>query len=59
MGLRGTIAPFAAATLLTAFAPQSVMLFAMGLMVVGLFVMQRAVRLALIATAPLADAVPA
>jgi MFS family permease len=47
MGVRGTIAPFAASTLLTLFAPQSVMLFAMGLMVIGLFVMDRAVRIAL------------
>ncbi len=47
MGLRGTIAPFAASTLLTLVAPQSVMVFAMGLMVVGVFVMDRAVRIAL------------
>ncbi len=47
MGLRGTIAPFVASSLLTAFAPRYVMLFAMGLMVIGLLVMQRAVRIAL------------
>ena len=47
MGLRGTIAPFVASSLLTAFAPRDVMLFAMGLMVIGLLVMQRAVRIAL------------
>ena len=44
MGIRGTVAPFAASTLLTMFAPQSVMLLAMGLMVVGLIVMDRAVK---------------
>ena len=47
MGLRGTVAPFIASFLLTAFAPQSVLVFAMGLMAIGLLVMQRAVRLAL------------
>ena len=47
MGLRGTIAPFAASALLTVFAPQLVMLFAMGLMIAGLLVMRWAVRLAL------------
>jgi len=59
MGLRGTVAPFAAATLLTVFAPQSVLLFAMGLMVVGLFVMQRAVRLALAMAHPGVEVMPA
>ena len=59
MGLRGTIAPFAASALLTAFAPQSVMLFAMGLMVIGLFAMQRAVRIALAPPKPALDGVPA
>ena len=59
MGLRGTIAPFAASALLTAFAPQSVMLFAMGLMVIGLFAMQRAVRIALATPKPALDGVPA
>ena len=44
MGIRGTIAPFAAAALLTAFSPQMVMIGAMGLMVAGLVVMARAVR---------------
>ena len=44
MGLRGTIAPFAAAAFLSAFTPQTVMVFAMGLMVVGLVIMDRVVR---------------
>ena len=44
MGLRGTIAPFAAAAFLSSFAPQTVMVFAMGLMVVGLVIMDRVVR---------------
>jgi MFS family permease len=44
MGMRGTIAPFAAAALLSTYAPQTVMLFAMGLMVVGLVIMDRVVR---------------
>jgi MFS family permease len=46
MGVRGTIAPFAASALLTAFSPQMVMVGAMGLMVAGLVVMDRAVRAA-------------
>ena len=54
MGMRGTIAPFAASALLTVFPAQSVMVFAMGLMVVGLVVMGRAVRHA---TAPPPQAV--
>ena len=49
MGIRGTIAPFAASALLTAFSPQAVMVGAIGLMVAGLVVMDRAVRAA---TAP-------
>lgn len=49
MGMRGTIAPFAASALLTVFPAQGVMVFAMGLMAVGLVVMGRAVRYA---TAP-------
>ena len=44
MGMRGTIAPFAAAAFLAAYAPQTVMIFAMGLMVVGLVIMDRVVR---------------
>ena len=44
MGLRGTIAPFAAAAFLSSFTPQTVMVFAMGLMVVGLVIMDRVVR---------------
>lgn len=59
MGLRGTIAPFAAATLLTLFAPRSVMLFAMGLMIIGLAVMHRAVRLAIAAPEHRLEAAPA
>jgi len=55
MGIRGTLAPFAASTLLTVFAPQSVMLFAMGLMVVGLIVIHRAVRLALAPPGPVLE----
>jgi len=52
MGIRGTIAPFAAAALLTTFPAQTVMVFAMVLMVSGLVVMDRAVRAA--TTAPVA-----
>ena len=59
MGLRGTIAPFAASTLLTVVAPQSVMVFAMGLMVIGVLVMERAVRLALAPPQPILEVVPA
>ena len=59
MGLRGTIAPFAASTLLTRFSTQSVMVFAMGLMVAGLVVMDRAVRLATAKPAAVLEAVPA
>lgn len=59
MGLRGTIAPFAASTLLTVFAPQSVMIFAMGLMVIGLFVMDRAVRIALAPPKQVLEVAPA
>jgi hypothetical protein len=44
MGVRGTIAPFAASALLGAFSPQVVMIGAMGLMVAGLVIMDRAVR---------------
>ena len=44
MGIRGTIAPFAASALLGAFSPQMVMVGAMGLMVAGLVIMDRAVR---------------
>ncbi len=59
MGLRGTIAPFAASTLLTLFAPQSVMVFAMGLMLIGVFVMDRAVRIALAPPKPVLEVAPA
>ncbi len=44
MGMRGTVAPFAAAALLSSFAPQTVMVFAMGLMALGLVIMDRVVR---------------
>ena len=44
MGVRGTIAPFAAAVFLSAYAPKMVMVFAMGLMIVGLAIMYRVVR---------------
>jgi MFS family permease len=44
MGMRGTIAPFAASALLGAFTPQVVMVGAMGLMVAGLVIMDRTVR---------------
>ncbi len=59
MGLRGTIAPFAASTLLTLFAPQSVMVFAMGLMLIGVLVMGRAVRIALAPPRPVLEVSPA
>ena len=59
MGLRGTIAPFAASTLLTLFAPRSVMLFAMGLMAIGIVVMYRAVRIALATPTPGFEVTPA
>jgi MFS family permease len=59
MGLRGTVAPFAAATLLTMFAPQPVMLFAMGLMLIGVLVMGRAVRIALAPPKPVLEVAPA
>ena len=44
MGMRGTIAPFAASALLASLSPQTVMVFAIGLMVAGLVIMDRAVR---------------
>jgi hypothetical protein len=59
MGVRGTIAPFAASALLTAFPTQTVMVFAMGLMVAGLVVMDRAVRLAAAPSTPVLEALPA
>jgi MFS family permease len=58
MGIRGTIAPFAGAALLSVYAPQTVMLFAMGLMVVGLVIMDRVVR-GLAAPAPVLEVAPA
>ena len=59
MGLRGTIAPFAASTLLTLFAPRSVMVFAMGLMFIGVLVMDRAVRIALAPPESILEVAPA
>jgi len=59
MGLRGTIAPFAASALLTMFSAQTVMVFAMGLMVAGLVVLDRAVRFATARPAPVLEATPA
>ncbi|MDQ6858667.1 MAG: MFS transporter [Chloroflexota bacterium] len=59
MGVRGTIAPFAASALLVAFPAQTVMVFAMGLMVAGLVVMDRAVRLATVQPSRVLEAVPA
>jgi MFS family permease len=59
MGVRGTIAPFAASALLTMFPAQTVLLFSMGLMVAGLVVMARAVRLATAVPAPALEVVPA
>ena len=58
MGLRGTIAPFAAAAFLSSFTPQTVMVFAMGLMVVGLVIMDRVVR-GVAEPEPVLEAVPA
>jgi MFS family permease len=46
MGVRGTIAPFAASALLTLFPAQTVVVLAMVLMIAGLVVMDRAVRFA-------------
>jgi hypothetical protein len=59
MGIRGTIAPFAASALLPAFSPQMVMIGAMGLMVAGLVVMDRAVRRATAERPPVLEVVPA
>lgn len=58
MGVRGTIAPFAASALLAVFSAQMVMVFAMGLMAVGLVVMHRAVRRAT-APVPFLEVAPA
>ena len=58
MGMRGTIAPFAAAAFLSAYAPQTVMIVAMGLMVVGLVIMDRVVR-GVAAPAPVLEVAPA
>ncbi len=58
MGVRGTIAPFAAAAFLSEYAPQTVMIVAMGFMVIGLVIMDRVVR-GVAAPAPLLEVVPA
>ena len=58
MGMRGTIAPFAASALLAGYAPQTVLVFAMGLMVVGLVIMDRVVR-GVAAPEPLLEVAPA
>jgi MFS family permease len=59
MGIRGTIAPFAASALLGAFSPQIVMVGAMGLMVAGLVIMDRAVRSIHAESHPALEVVPA
>lgn len=59
MGVRGTIAPFAASALLTVFPAQTVMVLAMVLMVAGLVVMDRAVRFATAEPARVFEVAPA
>jgi MFS family permease len=59
MGVRGTIAPFAASALLTLFPAQTVVVLAMGLMVAGLVVMDRAVRFATAEPARVLEVAPA
>ena len=59
MGFRGTIAPFAASALLSVFAPQTVMVVAIAVMVVGLVIMERVVREVVAEPRPVIDAVPA
>lgn len=59
MGMRGTVAPFAASAMLTLFPAQTVMVFAMGLMIAGLVVMDRAVRSATATELPLLEVAPA
>ena len=59
MGVRGTVAPFAASALRTLFPAQTVMVFAMGLMVAGLVVMDRAVRSATAEPMPVLEVAPA
>ena len=59
MGLRGTLAPFAASALLGVFSPQVVMAGAAVLMIVGVIVMDRAVRGATAPAAPALEVAPA
>ena len=59
MGVRGTIAPFAASALLTLFPAQTVVVLAMALMVAGLVVMDRAVRFATAEPARILEVAPA
>ena len=59
MGVRGTIAPFAASALLTLFPAQTVVVLAMALMVAGLVVMDRAVRFATAEPARVLEVAPA
>ena len=59
MGMRGTVAPFAASALLTLFPAQTVMVLAMALMVAGLVVMDRAVRSATAEPLPVLEVAPA
>ena len=59
MGVRGTIAPFAASALLTLFPAQTVVVLAMVLMVAGLVVMDRAVRFAIAEPARILEVAPA
>ncbi len=58
MGIRGTIAPFAAAAFLSAYTPQTVMIVAMGFMVIGLVIMDRVVR-GVAAPVPILEVAPA
>ena len=44
LGIRGTLAPFAASTLLAQYSPQAVLIFSLGFMVVGAVIMFGAVR---------------
>lgn len=61
LGVRGSIAPFVASALLAALAPRGVLVIGVGLMVVGLYVMSRAVRMPapVLEVAPAAPAAPA
>lgn len=61
LGVRGSIAPFVASALLATLAPRGVLVIGVGLMVVGLYVMSRAVRMPapVLEVAPAAPAAPA